>query len=299
MPKADIAILLALGAALVSALGSVIRQRSAHEIINKPVGAWELFRLSLRDTRWWLGGAAAVANYAFQAGALSLGSVMLVTGLQVTALLFAFPIYARMTGHSSDPLGLVLGSGPGRRAGGRRPFGDPTAGYAAGPVVDLGVVGVVMGPPLVLCVLGARIWSGAVGGAAGGGLGCVTGTVRGADQGRRQGGRRWRWGLARAPELYAWLAVALAGMVFQQAAFRGGPLTASMPTMTVAKPAWDRCWVSPCWGAAASTAGCFLSWRSSSWWSRPWHSPGRGRGRAGLCGDVETPAIAGTVGPLV
>ena len=40
----------------------------------------------------------------------------------------------------------------------------------------------------------------------------------------------------RAPELYAWLAVALAGMVFQQASFRAGALTASLPTMTLAKP---------------------------------------------------------------
>jgi len=42
--------------------------------------------------------------------------------------------------------------------------------------------------------------------------------------------------LLRAPELYAWLAVALAGMVFQQASFRAGALTASLPTMTLAKP---------------------------------------------------------------
>jgi hypothetical protein len=33
-----------------------------------------------------------------------------------------------------------------------------------------------------------------------------------------------------------WLLVALAGMIFQQSAFRAGALTASLPTMTVAKP---------------------------------------------------------------
>ena len=100
MARAEVAaVLLALSAALVSAVGSVIRQRSAHEIVDKPVGAWELFRLSLRDTRWWLGAVAAVANYALQAAALSLGSVMLVTALQVTVLLFALPINARITHH--------------------------------------------------------------------------------------------------------------------------------------------------------------------------------------------------------
>lgn len=42
--------------------------------------------------------------------------------------------------------------------------------------------------------------------------------------------------LLHAPELYAWLLVALAGMIFQQSAFRAGALTASLPTLTVAKP---------------------------------------------------------------
>src|ERR1700738_1229165 len=100
MDGADVAaVLLALGAGRVWAIGSVIRQRSAHEIADKPVGAWELFRLSVRDARWWWGAVAAVANYALQAAALSLGSVMLVTALQVTVLLFALPFYARITHH--------------------------------------------------------------------------------------------------------------------------------------------------------------------------------------------------------
>jgi hypothetical protein len=58
MSKADFAALIALCAALASAVGDVIRQRSAQEITDKPVGHLELFRLSLRDTRWWLGGGA-------------------------------------------------------------------------------------------------------------------------------------------------------------------------------------------------------------------------------------------------
>ena len=79
MSKADVAALIALCAALASAIGDVIRQRSAQEITDKQVGHLELFRLSVRDTRWWLGAGGAVANYSLQAGALALGSVMLVT----------------------------------------------------------------------------------------------------------------------------------------------------------------------------------------------------------------------------
>ena len=97
MPKAELAGLLALAAAYASALGNVARQRSAHEVTEGRVGYLALFFMSWRNRDWRLGAVAAVANYGLQAAALSLGSVILVTGLQVTALLFALPLYARMT----------------------------------------------------------------------------------------------------------------------------------------------------------------------------------------------------------
>ena len=109
MTKADIAVVLALLASFASAMGNVVRQRSAQEITEKQVGHLELFRLSVRDTKWWLGAGGAVSKYGLQAAALALGSVMLVTALQVTALLFALPINARMTRRRGP-----AGSGPGR-----------------------------------------------------------------------------------------------------------------------------------------------------------------------------------------
>jgi EamA domain-containing membrane protein RarD len=42
--------------------------------------------------------------------------------------------------------------------------------------------------------------------------------------------------LLRAPEAYCLIPAALAGMIFQQSSFRAGALTASLPTVTVAKP---------------------------------------------------------------
>jgi hypothetical protein len=56
MSKTEYAALIALCAALASAIGDVIRQRSAQEITDRQVGHLELFRLSVRDPRWWLGG---------------------------------------------------------------------------------------------------------------------------------------------------------------------------------------------------------------------------------------------------
>src|SRR5271166_2842802 len=160
MSKAEYAALIALCAALASAIGDVIRQRSAQEITDKEVGHLELFRLSVRDPRWWLGGMGAIANYSLQAGALALGSVMLVTALQVTSLLFALPIYARLAHHRvtrSEWMWAVLLAAA---LAVLVTVGDPSAGNDRGSLQTWVAVAVVLGPILVLCVLGARLWSG-------------------------------------------------------------------------------------------------------------------------------------------
>ncbi|HEY1439623.1 MAG TPA: DMT family transporter, partial [Mycobacterium sp.] len=99
MSEADLAAFYALCAALASAIGNVIRQRSAQEVTDKPVGHLALFGMLLRDKRWWMGGIGDISSYCFLAVALDDGSVLLVMSLQVTALLFALPIYARVTHH--------------------------------------------------------------------------------------------------------------------------------------------------------------------------------------------------------
>ncbi|WAC89787.1 DMT family transporter [Mycobacterium sp. Aquia_213] len=237
MEKTDIAVVLALLAAFASALGNVVRQRSAQEITDKPVGHLELFRMSVRDGKWWLGAGGAIANYALQAAALTMGSVMLVTSLQVTALLFALPIYARMTRRSvtrwewtwalllAAALAVVV------------VVGDPDPGASRGSVQTWIVVALVMGPALAFCLWGARKWHGAVAAVL---LAIVAGSslalfavltkavvvIVGDGVGA----------LLTAPEFYAWIAAALAGMIFQQSSFRAGSLTASLPTSVVAKP---------------------------------------------------------------
>ncbi len=193
--------------------------------------------MSLRDAKWWLGAVAAVASAALQAVALALGSVVLVQALQVTALLFALPVYAYLTKQAltrREWLWAVV------LAGAVAVFvvvGDPDAGYQRASLVTWAVVAVVIGPAMVLCVLAARIWSGsvtavllAVVSASGWALFAVLtkGIVDVLDGGLLA--------LLRSPELYAWLLVAAIGTMFQQSAFRAGALTASLPTMTVAEP---------------------------------------------------------------
>jgi drug/metabolite transporter (DMT)-like permease len=239
--KVDIAALLALVAALISGVGDVIRQRSAQEITDEQVGHVELFRMSLRDARWWWGGAAAAASFALQAVALGLGSVVLVQALQVTALLFALPVYAWLTKHALTRRewmwALLL-------AGAVAVFvavGEPAAGYQRASLHSWAVVAIVIGPAMVFCVLGARICSGApaavllaVVSASSWALFAVLtkAIVEVLSNGPQQG----FGALLRTPELYAWVLVAALGTVFQQSSFRASALTASLPTMTVAEP---------------------------------------------------------------
>ena len=42
--------------------------------------------------------------------------------------------------------------------------------------------------------------------------------------------------LLRAPEIYVWAVLAVAATAWEQSAFRAGPLTASLPAVTVAEP---------------------------------------------------------------
>ncbi len=238
MPEAGIAALLALFAALASAIGSVIRQRSAQEITDERVGHFALFGRSLRDSKWWLGSAGAVANYGLLIAALGLGSVTLVTSLQVTALLFALPIYSRSTHHRITKwewmwailLALALAV--------FLVAGDPKAGHSRGSLTAWLVAAAVLVPLLALCIVGARLWHGRPVAAillavvAGSSLAVLAVLTKGVVDMVGDGFTT----VLRAPELYAWIAMALAGMIFQQSAFRAGSLTASMPTFTVAEP---------------------------------------------------------------
>jgi len=238
MTKVDVAVLIALCAALASAVGDVIRQRSAQEITDKEVGHLELFRMSLRDKRWWLGGLAAIVNYSLQAGALAWGSVVLVTALQVTALLFALPIYARLTNYRVTRWEWVWAVVLAAALAVVIIVGDPRSGQERVSLSTWMVVAAVIGPTLVLCVVAARIWKGRPIAAvllavvAGSSLALFAVLTKGIVEVAENG----PGAVLRMPEFVPWLLVALCGMVFQQSAFRAGALTASLPTMTVAKP---------------------------------------------------------------
>ncbi|OBB80198.1 hypothetical protein A5760_19045 [Mycobacterium colombiense] len=238
MSDANLAAVLALCAALASAIGNVVRQRSAQEVTDKRVGHLTLFGMLLRDKRWWLGGLGDIGSYVLLAAALDKGSVLLVMSLQVTALLFALPIYTRMTGNPITrrewTWALVLAVALAALIA----VGDPTGGQQRAPLHTWVVVAVVIGPLLLLGLLGARIWSDRPVAALL--LAAVAGTLLAVFAVLMKGvvdilehhpGQVWQ-----SFELYALVSCGVAGMIYHQSAYRAGALTASLPTIIVAKP---------------------------------------------------------------
>jgi drug/metabolite transporter (DMT)-like permease len=237
MDKADIAAPLALGAAFFIAIGDVIHQRSAQEVTDEPVSHVELFMRLLRDRQWWLGSLVSAAGFGLQAAALGFGSVLLVQALLVTSLLFALPINAWLTHRKVSRWNWTWAALLATAVAVIVIVGNPTAGHSRASLETWTAVIAVLGPALVLCVVGARIWSGpvsavllaVVSGALWGVFAVLTkGVVDRLDDGL--------WALLRTPELYAWALVAIAGTAWQQSSFRAGALTASLPTMTVTEP---------------------------------------------------------------
>lgn len=238
MSDAHLAAIIALCAALASAIGNVVRQRSAQEVTDKRVGHLTLFGMLLRDKRWWMGGLGDIGSYVLLAAALDKGSVLLVMSLQVTALLFALPIYSRMTGNRITrrewTWALVLAVALAVLIA----IGDPTGGQQRAPLHIWVVVAVVIGPLLLLGLLGARIWADRpvaallLAAVAGTLLAVFAVLMKGVvDVLEHHPGQVWM-----SFELYALVFCGAAGMIYHQSAYRAGALTASLPTIIVAKP---------------------------------------------------------------
>ncbi len=237
MANADIAALLALGAALFIAIGDVIHQRSAHEVTDEHVSHLALFARLLRDLQWWAGSLVAAVGFALQAAALGLGSILLVQSLLVTSLLFALPINARLTRRRVTRWEWMWAALLAGAVAVIVTVGNPTAGDSRASLKTWTIVVAVLGPALLLLVVAARVVTGparavslaVVSGALWGLFAVLTKAVVGR-------GAEGLWTLLQTPELYAWAAVGIAGTAWQQASFRAGSLTASLPTMTVTEP---------------------------------------------------------------
>ncbi len=238
MPRTDLAVVCALGAALFIALGDVLQQRSAHEVTDQPVSHVGLFLRLLRDRQWWLGSLLGGAGFGLQAAALGFGSVLLVQALLVSSMLFALPLSARFAGRRitraqgmwalalTAAIAVVVTEG------------NPTEGHSRAGLDVWTWALLTLGPALALCLVGARRASGTplaavllglVAGSLWGVFAVLTkGIVDELDSGI--------WAVLKMPEIYAWAAVALAATALQQSAFRAGSMAASLPAAAVSEP---------------------------------------------------------------
>jgi drug/metabolite transporter (DMT)-like permease len=235
--RMDIAALLAVGAAFMIGIGDVLQQRSAQQVTDKPVGTFALFRRLLRDRRWWAGSLVAGAGFGLQAAALGLGSVVLVQALLVTSLLFALVINAKVNHRRITRWQGIWAVLLAAAVAVVVTVGNPQAGNPRGSLKTWAVVAAVMGTTLILCVIGARVFSGSVRALL---LGLVSGSLWGLFSVLTKGvvdelGRGIP-ALLRMPELYVWAVLAIAATAWEQSAFRAGPLSASLPAVTISEP---------------------------------------------------------------
>jgi drug/metabolite transporter (DMT)-like permease len=233
----DIAALLAIAAALMIGIGDVLEQRSAQQVTDKPVGTFALLRRLLRDRQWWTGSLVAAAGFGLQAAALGLGSVVLVQALSVTSLLFALVISATVNHRGITRWQGIWAVLLVAAVAVVVTVGNPQAGNPRGSFQTWAIVAAVMGPGLILCVIGARRFSGSVGALL---LGLMSGSLWGLFTVLTKGvvdqlGHGIP-ALLRMPEVYVWAVLGIAATAWEQSAFRAGPLTASLPAVTVAEP---------------------------------------------------------------
>ena len=237
MAKADIAALLAVAAALMVGIGDVLEQQSAQSVTDKPVGTLALFGQLLRDRRWWAGSLVAGAGFGLQAAALGFGSVVLVQALSVTSLLFALVINAKVNHRRITRWQWIWAVLLAAAVAVVVTVGNPQAGSPRGSFKTWAVVAAIMGPALIFCLIGARIFSSPVKALL---LGLLSGSLWGLFSVLTKGvvdqlGRGIP-ALLRMPELYVWAVLGIAATAWEQSAFRAGPLTASLPAVTISEP---------------------------------------------------------------
>ena len=238
MHGSDLAAALAIGAALLIAVGDVFQQRSAHDVTDEPVGHVALLLRLLTSTQWWVGSLLAAAGFGLQAAAPGLGSVVLVQALLATSVVFALPLSARYAGRRITGRqwlwALVLAAAVTVIV----TVGEPTEGQARASLQTWGLVIACLGPVIAVCLVVARLKDGrpvaavllgAVSGSLWGVFAVLTkGLVDQLDQGIVA--------LLRTPELYGWILVAITATMLQQSAFRAGSMSASLPAVSASEP---------------------------------------------------------------
>ncbi|OBA87393.1 hypothetical protein A5662_26105 [Mycobacteriaceae bacterium 1482268.1] len=233
-----VVVLLALAAAVTSALGIVIRQRATLEIPQEEGVSATMFKKLLRNRLWWGGTVVAASGYGLQALALTWGSLILVQPLLVSALLFALPMSARLAHRRVTThdwvwalvltVGLTAFVTMARvHPGNYRPL--PAVWILATVLCVAVVLGCVVGGARTEGRNRALLIAAAVGVLFGVVSVLTKVTVQRLDE-------EGLWGTLIVPAPYLVVILGVAATLLQQSAFHAGALQTSVPTMLVLEP---------------------------------------------------------------
>lgn len=232
-----VAALLALVAAFLFAMASVLQQRAASTVPDEDALRATLITRLLKQPLWLAGFGLDALGYFVQAIALAFGTLIVVQPLLVTMLLFALPLGARFAGRRLEQadwrwavvltvaLALFL------------IIGDPTAGLEQGDGRRWLISLLVLYPIIVVLIASGSVRRGAgrallLGAAAGLCYGITDAltksVVRGLDDGVGSLLENW--------ETWVLILTIVSGAFLQQSAYQAGGLTASLPAITGLEP---------------------------------------------------------------
>ena len=236
-----VAVPLALGSAGLFAVGTAVQQRAAAAHPGVEQGHVRLILSLARRPAWLLSNLALIAGVVLHGVALSKGTLVVVQPLLVTGLLFTMPLSAwlhhrRVTGAqwlwaavtvTGLALFLLLSRGS---VGHSRPDLDAAR---VGIVVAAAALAVVVGTGLA-----AAMWRGPRAKAALYGIASGTAAGLGAAALKATTGLLGdpHFGAFTSPYPYLALALGTVAFILSQAAYRSGPLPASVPALTLADP---------------------------------------------------------------
>lgn len=228
--------LLALGAALLYAVTSVLQQSAAATVAHERSLRPGLLLALLRRPRWLLGNLAEVGAVTLQFLALRRGSLVVVQALLVSGLLFALPLGAALhrrrlsrtdwLGAVAVVAGLAVFVSVAHPSAGRAPSG---VAWVIVLTLGLGVVAALIArSPREPGAARATYLGAACGALYGVNAGLVKATGHLLDRGALHALQAW--------EPYAVVILGATGFLLAQSAFQAGPLGASLPAITAADP---------------------------------------------------------------
>src|SRR6201999_464978 len=228
----------ALLAALCAAVGMVVRKRAIQDQSRRESSGDAVVTSWVSRPLWWAGTVAAFAGYAFQAVALSYGSLLLVQPLIVSSLLFVLPLGAKFLRQHVRPSdwrwSLVLtASLTVFVLVGRPSDGDYEPSVWAWTIALAGAALIVVGGVLLATRVTGRMRAMSLAVSVAVLLGLVAVLTKVCTQRFAVGS--WH-SMLTVPAPYLLVALAVAVTVLQQSAFNAGALQASVPIMLVGEP---------------------------------------------------------------